>query len=165
MLHYLTRERFEEESNKEPNSEEFLIVKEKLDVFCDNDYKLLCELTSLDDPEKIKEIIQTKIKAHQKDLKKASKGKIPAEIRNKFQQDILKNAKIILSTLQSGGFSLLKDSCSGKISHLIVDEACQGTETACLMPLQWDPAKMILVGDHKQLQATIFSDNAVKTNF
>jgi len=33
------------------------------------------------------------------------------------------------------------------------------------MPLQWNPAKVILVGDPKQLQATTFSVNAGSTNF
>lgn len=90
MLPYLTRDRFEEESNREPEpSEEFLVVKEKLITFCNDDYELFSELTSLDDTEKILEIIKKKIKEHKKDLKKASQGKIPAEIRNIFQQEIL----------------------------------------------------------------------------
>jgi superfamily I DNA and/or RNA helicase len=93
------------------------------------------DLTHLEDTDKINELIEEKIKAHKKDLRKAREGKIPSELKKQFQLEILKNARIILSTLQSGGFSLLEDSCRGEIGYLIVDEACQATETACLMPL------------------------------
>jgi superfamily I DNA and/or RNA helicase len=51
------------------------------------------------------------------------------------------------------------------ISHLIIDEACQATEPSALMPFTWNPRKAIIVGDHQQLPATTFSNNAFKTKF
>jgi senataxin len=35
--------------------------------------------------------------------------------------------------------------------YLIVDEACQSIELETLIPLQYNPKKVILVGDEKQL--------------
>jgi len=46
---------------------------------------------------------------------------------------------------------------------LIIDEAAQATEISTLIPLQTKVEKLILVGDHKQLQPTIMSSNGDKT--
>ena len=77
----------------------------------------------------------------------------------------MRRAKIIFTTLSGGGLPLLKETCHEKISYLIVDEACQSTEPACLVPFTWNPKRVILVGDHRQLPATTLSNNAIPTNF
>ena len=82
-----------------------------------------------------------------------------------LEQMFLSSAKIVFTTLSTGGNNRLRDSCKDKISYLIVDEACQCIEPSCLIPFTWDPAKVILVGDHKQLPATTFSENSIETNF
>ncbi len=46
-----------------------------------------------------------------------------------------------------------------------MDEACQCSELAALAPLVLNPKRVVLVGDHKQLPATIFSDNKENTLF
>lgn len=83
----------------------------------------------------------------------------------KFQQDILSRAKVVFCTLDGGGLPLLQETCDNKISYLIVDEACQITEPACLMPFRWNPKRVILVGDQKQLAAFTLSDKDEKTRF
>ena len=49
---------------------------------------------------------------------------------------------------------LIKD---GKFETVIIDEASQCIELAALIPLQMGCCRLILVGDHKQLPATVFS--------
>ena len=44
-------------------------------------------------------------------------------------------------------------------STLIVDEACQDTEVSTLIPLLLNPEKFILIGDPRQLPATVLSEN------
>jgi len=52
-----------------------------------------------------------------------------------------------------------------KIDYLIVDEACQCIEPSALIPFCLNPERVILVGDQKQLPATIFSKNARDTGY
>ena len=77
----------------------------------------------------------------------------------------MKKAKVVFCTLAGGGLPLLQETCENKISYLIVDEACQVTEPACLMPFRWNPKRVILVGDQKQLAAFTLSDYDEKTKF
>ena len=53
----------------------------------------------------------------------------------------------------------------GEFEYLIVDEACQSVELTCLIPFLHEPKKIILVGDHMQLPATVMSENANKTKY
>ena len=47
--------------------------------------------------------------------------------------------------------------------YLIIDEACQCIEPSALIPLCHNVKKLIMVGDHMQLPATVFSEDAAKT--
>jgi len=60
---------------------------------------------------------------------------------------------------------LTKNVGEGDFEFLIVDEACQSVELSCLIPFMHEPRKIILVGDHKQLPATVFSENANRTGY
>ena len=48
-------------------------------------------------------------------------------------------------------------NASVKFDYLIIDEAGQATEPTSLIPFAKNAEKVILAGDHKQLQATVFS--------
>lgn len=41
----------------------------------------------------------------------------------------------------------------------MIDEACQATEVSTLIPLLLNPQKCVLIGDPKQLPATVISAN------
>jgi senataxin len=47
----------------------------------------------------------------------------------------------------------------GQLDTVIIDEAAQASELMSLLPFALNPKKVILVGDHKQLPATLFADN------
>ena len=54
---------------------------------------------------------------------------------------------------------------SFKPDLLLIDEACQCLEPAVLLSLRYNPATVVMIGDHMQLPAVVMSDNADKTKF
>ena len=91
------------------------------------------------------------------------------DMRNKGDWKYVENSlvlktPVICTTLSMAGISRL-DLIRNSVDYLIVDEACQAIEPACLIPFNLNPKRVILVGDQKQLPATTFSDNAIESNF
>ena len=76
-----------------------------------------------------------------------------------FEREILTTTPILCTTLNNAGNERLKRA---KLSYeyLIVDEASQCVEPLNLIPLYHDVKKLILVGDHMQLPATVFYPKA-----
>ncbi|KAH7295384.1 hypothetical protein KP509_27G044200 [Ceratopteris richardii] len=101
--------------------------------------------------------------------------------RVELKRDIIRQAEIVLATLNVCGgdvYSACIDKSSGRRQHrnpndglfdaVIIDEAAQALEPATLIPLQLlktSRAKCIMVGDPKQLPATIISQRATKFSF
>ncbi|KAG6955672.1 hypothetical protein JG687_00011057 [Phytophthora cactorum] len=82
-------------------------------------------------------------------------------IRAKMTETILSKASIIACTLSkagSGDFSELKHG----FDALIIDEAAQAVELSTLVPIRERVARVVLVGDPKQLPATVKSVVAAK---
>ncbi|KAK0053500.1 helicase senataxin [Biomphalaria pfeifferi] len=82
---------------------------------------------------------------------------------------VLDNAHVICGTLSSFGIESLKEILNRTEQHrhnsqtftcLIIDEATQAIEVDTLIPLQYKVTKVVLVGDHKQLPATVKSQKA-----
>ncbi|XP_035228434.1 uncharacterized protein LOC118200583 [Stegodyphus dumicola] len=90
-------------------------------------------------------------------------------VQNLYRQKVLTESKIVLSTLGSCGQSILhmtfKPNPRSFFSCCIVDEATQCTELEMLQPLLFQMDKLILVGDHQQLPATVNSKLAVEYGF
>ncbi|KAI3990319.1 hypothetical protein MKX01_037658 [Papaver californicum] len=99
-------------------------------------------------------------------------------LRNKIRKSILREAKIVVTTLSGCGGDLY-GVCSESISAykfgnssehtlfdaVVIDEAAQALEPATLIPLQLlksNGTKCIMVGDPKQLPATVLSQVASK---
>ncbi|XP_007023652.2 PREDICTED: uncharacterized protein LOC18595576 isoform X2 [Theobroma cacao] len=99
-------------------------------------------------------------------------------LRNKLRKFILKEAEIVLTTLSGCGGDLY-GVCAASISSfkfgnpseqtlfdaVVIDEAAQALEPASLIPLQLLKSrgtKCIMVGDPKQLPATVLSNVASK---
>lgn len=80
------------------------------------------------------------------------------------ESKLLKEANIILCTLST--------SASEKLSRVdrefdlcIIDESAQTTEVSTLIPFRHSVKKFIMIGDHKQLPATVFSDTNKKLGY
>ncbi|KAK6911188.1 DNA2/NAM7 helicase-like, C-terminal [Dillenia turbinata] len=99
-------------------------------------------------------------------------------LRHKLRRSILKEAEIVVTTLSGCGGGLY-EVCSESVSSnkfcgssentlfdaVVIDEAAQALEPATLIPLQLlksNKTKCIMVGDPKQLPATVLSSVASK---
>ncbi|KMS93636.1 hypothetical protein BVRB_029480, partial [Beta vulgaris subsp. vulgaris] len=78
-----------------------------------------------------------------------------------LRERLLSEANVLVCTLSGSGAALI-----GNIPHtfqvVIVDEAAQAHEIETLIPLQYCCRKLILVGDPRQLPATVLSTYAGK---
>ena len=81
--------------------------------------------------------------------------------KNVFEHDILVSTPILCTTLNNAGNERLKKT-GLSYEYLIVDESSQCVEPLCLIPLCHNVKKLILVGDHMQLPATVFYPKASK---
>ena len=75
--------------------------------------------------------------------------------RSFIEQRIIEQAQIVFTTVNSAGHPSLE---STEFCVTIIDEAAQAVEPAILIPLRRGCSQCIMVGDPKQLPATIFSD-------
>lgn len=82
---------------------------------------------------------------------------------------ILRNAHVILSTLNSCRSRLMEEAfgrmSSHKFSCVLLDEATQCTEAEALLSVQYQTSRLILVGDPMQLPATVISQDAADYGF
>ncbi|CAM2724481.1 unnamed protein product [Rotaria socialis] len=80
------------------------------------------------------------------------------ETTDKFKENILKKAKVIVSTLNyTANNTLLLVKKKKMVKFIIVDEACQSLEADCLLSFYFNCYKIILVGDPKQLPPCVIS--------
>jgi superfamily I DNA and/or RNA helicase len=98
------------------------------------------------------------------------KSKICASLKYEQKQggselelELLNYAQVIFATLSTSGRHIFSNIKKPEI--LIVDEASQAVEAETLIPLALQPTKCLLVGDTKQLPATVISPEAVKYNY
>ncbi|KAL8009602.1 putative transcription factor IIS, P-loop containing nucleoside triphosphate hydrolase [Plasmopara halstedii] len=85
-------------------------------------------------------------------------------IRTKMTESILSKANIIACTLSKAGSGELSELKHG-FDALIIDEAAQAVELSTLVPIRERVARVILVGDPKQLPATVKSVVAAKARY
>ena len=78
-------------------------------------------------------------------------------------QDLLRSADVIFCTMSTAGNMNMRRT--GQVNDLIVDEAAACTEAEILIPLHMKPERLLLVGDPKQLPATVQSPQAIKFGF
>lgn len=77
--------------------------------------------------------------------------------------DMLNHARIIFCTLSVAGRSMMQKV--DEVDVLVVDEAGQSVEAETLIAFSLNPKKCLLVGDVKQLPATVISTQAEQKNF
>ncbi|EUR71833.1 hypothetical protein PFBG_02859 [Plasmodium falciparum 7G8] len=81
-----------------------------------------------------------------------------------IKSNLLKTSTIICSTLSSSSNTSLINNIK-KFDAIIIDESSQSVEIDILIPLSFACNKIILVGDPKQLSATVFSLYAKKHKY
>jgi len=79
---------------------------------------------------------------------------------------VFASADVICSTLTSASDKTLRNYIHNKMNDslfdvCVIDECAQAVEPACWIAIQFCK-KLILAGDHKQLDATVKSDEASK---
>lgn len=79
--------------------------------------------------------------------------------KRELERILLGSAKVIFCTLSVSGRSNFHSDL-GKLDYLVVDEAGQAPEALTLVPMQHRPRRLLLVGDTKQLPATVLSEGA-----
>lgn len=68
------------------------------------------------------------------------------------KKEQLKRAKVILFTCSTSGSQYLIELLKDRVKQLIIDEAAMCTEADSLVPIvNYEPERIILVGDHQQL--------------
>ncbi|KAG5192553.1 AAA domain-containing protein [Tribonema minus] len=85
--------------------------------------------------------------------------------RKRLRNNLLSNAQVVCATLAGAGHQDLVEAVylSGKgFDHVVVDEAAQAVETAVLIPLALGCKRLTLVGDPRQLPATLKSRAAAR---
>ncbi|HZN59744.1 MAG TPA: IGHMBP2 family helicase [Planctomycetota bacterium] len=75
------------------------------------------------------------------------------QFEDRAVQDVLASAEVVLCTNTGAGESLL---AGAEFDRLVIDEAAQALEASCWIPLH-RAARVVLVGDHRQLPPTIQS--------
>ncbi len=85
--------------------------------------------------------------------------------KDAIETTLLNRSKIIFSTLSVAGRSQMLDTEVEPVDVLIVDEAGQSVEAETLIAFQHSPKKVLLVGDTKQLPATVLSEVAKQQGF
>jgi len=88
--------------------------------------------------------------------------------RAKLRIAIIRDAQIVLATLSGSASGHLSDavvSTSFGFGTVIVDEAGQAVEPSTLIPLRYGCSNLILVGDPRQLPATIISPSVAKLGY
>ena len=89
------------------------------------------------------------------------------QLHQKWQQEFLLNAEVVTTTLHSCVSGTIAEVLTKYPYHFtccIVDEAGQCQETETLLPLLLGIKKLVLVGDHYQLPATVLSQLALSKN-
>jgi hypothetical protein len=93
----------------------------------------------------------------------ALRRKMADDSINGLEGQLLNKSTVIFATLSVSGRKLLKEM--QRVHALVVDEAGQALEAETLIPLVTRPNKCLLIGDTKQLPATVISLEAARLKF
>ncbi|KAJ0395548.1 hypothetical protein ATCC90586_007773 [Pythium insidiosum] len=81
------------------------------------------------------------------------------------RQSIIQNAQIVFCTLSGAGSLAMCELAQHRFDALVIDEAAQAVEASVLIPFKFQPSRIVLVGDHQQLPATVISKRLVELGY
>jgi len=118
------------------------------------------------------EELNQQIKKIKKTMAEPLDFKVRRQIEANAKQQIMGGADVILTTLSSSTNGLmeryfLNDTTRGHrpFSVCIMDEASQCVEPEALIPFKFGFSKLVMVGDHEQLPATVTSRKAKQNEY
>jgi hypothetical protein len=80
---------------------------------------------------------------------------------NQLMREVMRSAVVVCSTLSSAGCGAMKSAFAQHgFDMLVVDEAGQSLESELAIPFIYEPKQLILIGDPRQLPATVLSVEA-----
>lgn len=110
----------------------------------------------------------TDLKAHSLQFRVASRMQAASSTQMLSEESvklaILEEAKVVCATLSVAGSRELI-TFAGGFDTVVVDEASQGVELSTLIPLKLNCRRLVLVGDPRQLPATVFSKVALDLKY
>uniref|UniRef100_A0AAV1U4J5 Uncharacterized protein n=1 Tax=Peronospora matthiolae TaxID=2874970 RepID=A0AAV1U4J5_9STRA len=80
------------------------------------------------------------------------------------REAVIKNAQIVFCTLSGAGSAAMCEFAQ-EFDALVIDEAGQAVEASTLIPFKFRPRRVVLVGDHRQLPATVISKRLVTMGY
>ncbi|CAG9329047.1 unnamed protein product [Blepharisma stoltei] len=106
------------------------------------------------------EDLETEFNLLSDDLKELKKLKSKYFYKKElYKAETIRAADVIFCTLSGAGSYIVTQNINS-VDYLIIDEACQSLELSTLIPFQYNPKSVILIGDPKQLPATTFSEKS-----
>ncbi|TMW60307.1 hypothetical protein Poli38472_000349 [Pythium oligandrum] len=81
------------------------------------------------------------------------------------RQSIIQNAQIVFCTLSGAGSVAMCELDRHHFDALVIDEAAQAVEASLLIPFKFQPSRVVLVGDHRQLPATVISKRLIELGY
>lgn len=85
--------------------------------------------------------------------------------RDSVYEKYLASCQFLFGTLSAFGSEAVLNNTKSAVDVCVIDEAAQAIEVASLIPLQYQPARLVLVGDPQQLPAVVKSAAAKRARF
>ena len=84
--------------------------------------------------------------------------------REAVRLSILNESNIVCTTLTGAGLDLFSSSAAS-FDCVVIDEAAQAIEVQTLIPLKYECKRCVMVGDDRQLSATVISQSASRYEY
>lgn len=146
------------ESQTKTEQERHLVYKEKKNKIHDDIQRINAEISNMAGGQRKSELIRTKerLKDQLDNMKAREEESVKVE-RDSIYKRFLNRAQFIFGTLSAFGADVIFNNLTDEVDMCLIDEAAQALEVSSLIPLRFDPKRVVLVGDPQQLSAVVKS--------
>ena len=92
------------------------------------------------------------------------RNQLAADNRDAVRLAVLNESHIVCTTLTGAGLELFTSS-TASFDCVVIDEAAQAIEVQTLIPLKYECKRCVMVGDDRQLSATVISQTATRFEY